>query len=244
MKAKDPIFAPIPYGDDRQVTRTRRGLDSICDLKYDPTIVYCTCHSCNYQWEVSKDDYVLGTGSNEPNASLHENTGYGGTGSIDFYHWTEYGQYDSLAHDCCTGGIGLCAYVGHNVEIGEFYPLTGCTGASGELIAPPDESLLGYNTITGELTGSTGSKCLGDSTSIYMVCVGQSGDPGPVYGPRTFGGYPLVCPNCCRVNFEAKYLETHDNPGKEYAFPSLPVEPCHTIMVIDFQRIKSDFAAG
>lgn len=266
-KAKDPIFAPVPYGDDRQVTRTRRGVDNICEMSLDITIVYCECLACNYKWELEKTDYIGGTGDSG-DTDVIKNFGMGGTGNIDYYEWHEYGEYTELAHECCTGGHGLCAYPGQIIEIGQFYPLTGCTGGDGELIGDPDYTLLSYNEMTGELVGSIESPCL-DTTSnipIYKTCIGSSGDSGPNWKPRTFGGYPLVCPNCCKVNFKCYWREPLDNPGKDDVEFDVPVkikgnwqfeqpidrraeipdpyivqDPCKSVIVTDFQRMKSDF---
>ncbi len=240
MKPKDPIFAPITYGDDRQVTRTRRGLHSLCELELNPEIVYCNCQSCSYNWEVDKDDYDFGLGGRHENAKLQKNTGHGGTGNTGYYHWTEYGKYTELIHDCCTGGIGLCAFDGQLVEIGLFYPLTGCTGENGELNIVFEESMLQYNTLTGELIGSEESLCLADPIKIYKRCIGQSGEAGAQYRPRIFGGYPVICPNCCKVNFSAKYILLNDNPEKT-CLDSDFLKICKAVVVIDFQRMKSHF---
>ena len=277
-RAIDPIFAPVPYGDDRQVTRTRRGIDSICEMQFNPEIVYCTCKSCGYKWEVSKHDYIGGTGGTssrikdvaeykkkmgyEMFGNIPDHIGVGGTGTSDMYDWTEYGAYDTMAHDCCTGGMGLCAYQGQEVKVSEFYPLIGGTGSDGTLDSTSCPGL-SYD-IHGQLIGNTSSECLGDSTSLYMTCSGGSGS----YIPKehAFGGYPLVCPNCCKVNFQALYREPKDNPGKidvEFS-PNIvlkqnkqfePIvdrvaeikdiswiqDPCKNVIVIDFQRVKSDF---
>lgn len=278
-RAIDPIFAPVTYGDDRQVTRTRRGLNSICEMQYSPLIVYCTCLSCKYKWEVTKTDYIGGTGGTSPRiagakhreelgyemfGTIPDHIGIGGTGTPALFNWAEYGAYDTMAHECCTGGMGLCAYQGQEVKVADYYPLTGGTGGDG-LLDSTSCPELSYD-VHGQLIGPTESECLGDSTSIYMTCSGGSGSFAP--RERAFGGYPLVCPNCCRVNFQALYREPKDNPGKkDVQFDSnivlknnwqfeAPVDrvaeikditwiqdPCKNVIVIDFQRVKSDFNA-
>lgn len=225
VKAKDPIFAPIPYGDDRQITRTRRGIHCVTEMIFDPEIVYLNCFRCDYTWEMPLEDYKEGTGID---LQKTENFAIGGTGSSGIYPYWEYGQYDELAHDCCTGGMGLCSYSEQEVPIATFYPYTGCTGMDG---LPTGGT--GGN---GEWTGGVPHPCLGDATTIYRICPGGSGSSAPDTGPKTFGGYPLVCPNCCRVNFEARFILLEDNLG--LGTPEL----CKAVMVIDFQRIKSDLA--
>lgn len=260
-KALDPMFAPVPYGDDRQVTRTRRGVHCIEEMKYSQNIVYCYCHSCKYEWEVDKTQYDQGVGP-PPNIVISDsivgNIGTGGTGDFRQISPYVYGVYNSNAHECCTGGVGLCGGSGEVVKLADFYPATGWTGADG--------SLTGGTGIYGDWTGETGENGepigpFGDATSLYRICAGSSGDSSlPI--ERMYGGYPLVCPNCCRVNFEAKYILPMDNPGKqrpdlyqkvsdiipgigEIELPLLKSNPiCNATIVIDFQRIKSDFALG
>lgn len=256
-KAIDPIFAPVPYGDDRQVTRTRRGVHCITEMKYDKDIVYCRCHSCSYEWEVAKSDYIKGNGP-PPNQLIEpthiEHIGVGGTGDFQQFGNYTYGHYTQNAHECCTGGMGLCEYKDQVVQIGEFYQATGMTGSDGNLTGGTGgngEWLGGFNQ-DGSPIGP-----FSDSTSLYMVCRGGSGDSSLIK-ERMFGGYPLICPNCCKVNFESKFIEPKDNPGKqrfdltqrakdlipglgEFELPELQGNPiCNAIIVIDFQRIKSN----
>lgn len=290
-RAIDPIFAPITYGSDRQVTRTRRGLNDICEMRLDVNIVYCECMSCDYKWELSKNDYIGGTGGTSPRIDevkdklkrgydtfldyLPRNIGTGGTGTPDMFTWVEYRDFNHYAHDCCTGGVGLCAYDGQMVKVADFYKLTGCTGESGELIEYFDTTSSSYIGLghelgtggNGGIIGDTGSSCLSESIPIYMQCQGASGEGIP--NPRMFGGYPVICPNCCRVNFKAYWREELDNPGKklvefedpvelknnwkfnkprdtvaEIGDPSFIQDPCKCIIVTDFQRIKTDFNLG
>ena len=252
-RAKDPIFAPITYADDRQITRTRRGLNCIEEMKYDPTIVYLECLSCGYEWEMSKSDYILGY-CPKSNVKNDKNFGIGGTGSTGVYNYWDWHNYDKLNMDCCTGGVGACAYVGQQIDIADFYPATGGTGGDGYMTGGTGSDY----TWTGD-TGENGepiSNIFGDATSIYMTCVGTSGDSSP-HIAKTFGGYPLNCPNCCLVNFKALWIELNDNEALNdpeylsthgYTSPTfnLPIKTakipvCNAVIVIDVQRIKSHF---
>ena len=265
--AHDPIFAPITYGDDRQVGRTRRGIHCQIENNYNPELVYCKCLGCNYQWIMDKSKYIAGTGDigNRPNPNLTKNIGQGGTGLVignfphpdknnklkyedlphditKYYDYDKttgkyigdtYSKYNVLAHDtsACKETVIKCedGYLHSH----DFYPLTGGTGYDGN-IRPEVLPDLGYDPSDGHLTGETGSIGLGGAIPIYTPCSsdltfvnhpGGSGTYGggtvtdPVTGniidvpaPRTFGGHPMACPNCCRVNFIAKWLELHDRP--------------------------------
>ena len=232
-KAKDPIFAPVTYGDDRQVTRTRRGVHCEDELLYNPNVVYLRCHRCRYRWTISLNDYTQGFGTHLQDTP---NFGIGGTGSSGIWPYWEYGRYDELAHDCCTGGVGMCDDTGKLIPISTFYPYTGGTG---------DDGLpTGGTGGNGEWTGGIPHPFLGDATTIYRYCAGGSGSASHT-GPKTFGGYPLVCPNCCRVNFSATFMLPNDAPGpQEIMDSSADFHPrpgfCNVVIVIDFQRIKSD----
>lgn len=200
-KPIDPIFAPIPYGDDRQITRTRRGVYCSDEMKYNEDYVYCTCHSCGYQWIIEKIIYDYGL------------IGQGGTGNYTDLSSFDYGQYTERLGDCCTGGIGLCG--GNNyAKVGEIYPYVYTTD--------PD---------TGEEIRS-----LGPVEDVYIRCIGGSGSNSPPVTPNDYGSQPLSCPHCCRVNFEAKWRLPADN--RILASGGL----CTSVIVIDFQRIKSDFS--
>lgn len=80
--ALDPIFAPVTYGDDRCVTRTRRGIHCADEMNLQPNLVYCACKICNYQWIMDKSRYINGLAKIEkrPNPTLLKNIGVGGTG--------------------------------------------------------------------------------------------------------------------------------------------------------------------
>lgn len=301
--AFDPIFAPITYGDDRQVTRTRRGIHCQIENNFDPLIVYCKCESCGYEWKMDKQRYITGTGGigNRPNPTILKNIGIGGTGlfignfidprtadirfptlpadiSVHFdydpidgkYYGNRYHQYTHLAHDtsyCATTEI-KCDEDGY-VHTYDFYPLTGGTGREGEL-DPNIVKDLYYDSVTGALKGDKNSAYLGPTVPVYVKCEDEDAwlascanyiapDWPPVdwatrmecihhypgwrlhlntiinnhpggsgtYGgqavyksqvhthplPRMFGGYPMACPHCCKVNFLAKWLEPNDRPN-------------------------------
>ena len=267
--ALDPIFAPVTYGDDRQVTRTRRGIICAIENNLNPNLVYCRCKNCKYEWIMDKKKYISGTAKleNIPNPTLTKNIGTGGTGiwicnlaspiygpdnplhypngdipsgiSIYYDYDKVTGQYIAksnsqylhLAHD-----TSYCKQIHKKCENGlmhthDFHPLTGGTGGSGELLDSVKD--LWYDEITGALTGNIESHYLGNIIPVYTECtediiksyhVGGSGTYGggteidengniinaPL--PRKFGGYPMACPNCCKVNFLAKWLEPEDRP--------------------------------
>lgn len=261
-KAKDPIFAPITYADDRQITRTKRGLNCIEEMMYNPDIVYLKCLSCGYEWEMSKSDYISGYCPDKDTIKNNKNIGIGGTGNTGIYKYYEWHNFDELDFDCCTGGIGQCAYIGQQIKIADYYPATGCLDENGYLTGGTGSDGL-WTGETGE-NGEPISDCLGDATSMYMTCIGTSGD-SPTHIERTFGGYPLSCPNCCKVNFQALWIERHANDALNdpqylydhgYSSPFLNVEElgvevsstkipvCNAIIVIDVQRIKSHFEAA
>lgn len=103
-KALDPIFAPVTYGDDRQVTRTRRGIHCEREHNLEPGIVYCRCKNCKYSWKMDLKRYLGGeisppdgqkeffshelapyeefnqTQGNRPNPTVLKDIGIGGTG--------------------------------------------------------------------------------------------------------------------------------------------------------------------
>lgn len=249
IKPNSPIFAPIPYGDDRQVGRTRRGLNCPAELRMNPNIVYIHCLSCGYDWYMNKSNYSSGTGMEgmTPQQLLkYKNVGIGGTGYKELYT-QEYSSYDRYLYDCCTGGAGACGSAGEIIEFTDFYPYTGCTGGTGELTGGTGEDgLLIYGT-----GGSGDSPCLGDATTFYKTCVGKSGS-APIDEVQYFtGAYPTICPNCCRVNFEAYWVEidnprpdpdtlTNPKPPSGYQHPKL----CTMTLVRDLQRIKSHYDLG
>ena len=199
-KPIDPIFAPIPYGDDRQITRTRRGLHCPEEMQYNPSIVYCKCHSCLYEWQIPKKEYDIGI------------IGQGGTGNHEDNGPFSYGKYTERLLDCCTGGMGLCGEENDYVPVGTIYP---------------------YVYTTDELGNE--QRELGDPEEVYVLCQGGSGTNAPKVTPNNYGSQPLACPNCCKVNFEAKWIIPDDNGGL------VEGSYCTAIIVIDFQRIKSDF---
>ena len=270
--ALDPIFAPVTYGDDRQVTRTRRGIICAIENNLNPNLVYCRCKNCNYEWIMDKQKYISGTAKTEnvPNPTVIKNVGTGGTGiwicnlSSPIYssggtgrslHYKDgnipagisiYSDYDKvtgrymaksnsqylhLAHD-----TSYCKEIHKKCENGlmythDFHPLTGGTGGDGILLDTVKD--LWYDEETGALTGDIDSHYLGNIIPVYTECsediiksyhVGGSGtygggtevdENGTVHSapaPRKFGGYPMACPNCCKVNFLAKWLEPEDRP--------------------------------
>ena len=249
-KPNAPIFAPIPIGDDRQVGRTRRGIHCPAELLMKPDIVYLHCMSCNYDWYMNKNDYVSGTGMiglTPDQLDKYHNVGIGGTGYKELYEH-DYNTFDRHLHDCCTGGVGQCGGVGQSVKIADYYPYTGCTGEDGSLTGGTGEDgNLIYNEDISE------SLCLGDSTSIYAQCLGKSGSAPSSSFEWFTGGFPVICPNCCRVNFEAKWVELNDNPRIEpckikniiglkddYQHPVV----CTSTLVRDVQRIKTHYDLG
>ena len=284
--ALDPMFAPVTYGDDRQVNRTRRGIHCQIENNYNPLLVYCKCLSCNYQWIMDKSRYIQGTGDAKqvPNPTNIKNVGKGGTGILignfpkpekdnnlhyenlpmeiskyfDYdtatgqYYGDRYSKYNVLAHDtshCKTTNLKCQDGLMHTHD---FYVLTGGTGRDGQLLKFVED--LSYDPNDGHLTGNTNSVFIGHMIPIYTECdsdlnitnhPGGSGTYGNTYiDPktgarikyplaRTFGGHPMACPNCCKVNFIAKWLEPNDrpNPYGEYKhmdvsdIPSTPVPP-------------------
>lgn len=274
--AKDPIFAPITYGDDRSVTRTRRGIHCQIENELNPSLVYCRCMTCKYEWVMDKLVYVTGTArlGNRPNPMVTKNVGIGGTGIIignfpmpkydNKLHYpnvppgfTTYFQYDEitgqfsdikqhsvyniLAHDssycknntikCKNGLMYTC----------DFYPLRdSALTADGELNTDIVADLY-FDPADDSLKGNPESFHLEDPIPVFTECtedieanyhVGGSGTHGggnetnPITGttisapkPRKFGGHPMCCPNCCRVNFLAKWLEPNDRP---YPYENYP----------------------
>lgn len=286
--AKDPMFAPIPYGDDRQVGRTRRGIHCEIENNYDPSIVYCKCLGCNYQWQMDKMRYVTGLGDigERPNPMVTHNVGIGGTGLIignfphpkknyeinyeglpadfSFYYdycskksntvyipgfgytqnkdrpyannryWGRtYSKYNVLAHDTSSCKESIVQCIDGLAHTHYFYPLTGGIGEDGELSTNTIKELY-FDPINNNLTGDLNSPFLGPIIPIYSPCSGDvtynnhpggsgtygggtytdpiSGNTYPTPAPREFGGYPMACPNCCRTNFIAKWLELNDRP--------------------------------
>lgn len=107
IKPIDPIFAPIPYGDDRQAGRTRRGLHSYLEYFLDPDMVYCHClrNECQYRWKIPKKIYMgFGTGGlGTQNAEHFWPTG--ATGSSDKQYALTEG-HDYPCRNIGTGGTG------------------------------------------------------------------------------------------------------------------------------------------
>lgn len=200
----EPIFAPIPYGDDRQIIRTRRGVLCEEELKLDPNIVYCECYSCGYEWIISKEKYITGTES------------IGGSGDIGAIPYQKFGKYNRRLQTCCVGGVGFCKGEGDEVSIGTFYPYVYTTDPN-----------------TGEEIRE-----LGEPEDVTIECIGGSGSSAPEPEPHKNGGQYYACPHCCKVNFQCKWLIPDDNPGLKSG------SVCTSIIVIDFQRIKSDAVSG
>lgn len=285
--ALDPMFAPVPYSDDRQITRTRRGINCLAEQYYDPTLVYCKCESCKYRWIMDKEIYITGYGqlNGRPNPMNTENIGIGGTGlwignftnpknnneltyptlPADIttyfnynpingkYFTTAYKQYTHLAHDTSYYKSTIVKSDNGYIHAYDFYPLTGGTGESGQLTSEVTD--LYYDPQNGGLRGDKNSHYLGEPQSVYVshsedIIINNHPGGSGTYGgwyyneldefgkpillfrsplPRTFGGHPMACPNCGKVNFECLWLELHDRPKElvvQYKTPeTIPCNP-------------------
>lgn len=268
-QALDPMFAPVPYSDDRQITRTRRGVACKAEQYYNPLFVYCRCESCGHRWIMDKSVYVTGygTANNRPNPMGTKNVGIGGTGLwignfpkpdkddqlnypklpadiTTYFNYDpgnatyipgRYKQYTHLAHDTSYCATTTITSEDGYIHTHDFYPLTGGTGNSGELLDSVTD--LYYDPESGGLRGDKNSPYLGEPENVYSKGnsftinnhpggsgsyggwyyneVNQNGRPIKLFRsplPRTFGGHPMACPNCCKVNFEAIWIEPNDRP--------------------------------
>ena len=283
MKPIDPIFAPICFGDDRQVGRTRRGLHNIFESFLDPSYVYCVClrSSCQYKWRIPKEDYIgPGTGGTGDTGYwpehfyAHKNLGKGGTGHVDIVrNYEEYlhplgmiverggtglNAYSKYTENegCRIGGIGAFTpdhdYNPDEILIIRKFPCIDSTSGWGtaqhdiiqtispDAIYPYDE----YRLNSGEVGCTGGIDPYTIEEEYYLSDyfhflynsekfenfydqrltrdefinenLGRSGGPGDLtfskLPPKAFGCYPLICPNCAKVNFKAYWIETLDNP--------------------------------
>lgn len=108
VKPIDPIFAPIPFGDDRQPGRTRRGLHHYLEFFLDPNMVYCHCmrKSCGYRWKIPKLIYIgFGTGGMGEQNSPEKLWPIGATGSGQRLVWKN-NRHVSPIRNIGTGGTG------------------------------------------------------------------------------------------------------------------------------------------
>jgi hypothetical protein len=231
-----PIFAPITYGDERQVCRTRRGPHCEDEITYlDPATVYLHCFLCEYDWTMTKQQYVTGEGP--PEGILvrepyywEKNRGTGGTGYIEQIDKDLYNVYDTRPGDCCKGYAKLCEESEDGtIHIADFYPLIiPIEEYPSELITDNGEILVEYDSDHNPIIPP---EYFGEKEEIYRNCSNSE-----IFDltKKWFGGHPLICPNCCKINFKAHWREVNDNPHLEEKGPI-----CNDIIVIDVQKVKS-----